>query len=746
MKSSLTALAVAIATVAVTIGASAAPAARARSAKPVRQPWMNASLQPDARVALLLPRMTRDEKLTMVFGQFATDFPPKQFRAPAGARQGSAGYIPGIARLGIPAQWQTDAGIGVASQGGALRKRGRTALPSNLAIAATWNPSVGYQGGAMIGAEARASGFNVMLAGGVNLTRDPRNGRNFEYGGEDPWLAGTMVGAQMAGIQSNHIISTVKHYAINDQETDRNGGNSVIDPKAAKMSDLLAFEIAIGKGDPGSVMCAYNHVNGPWACESPWLLTDVLRRDWGFRGYVMSDWGATHSTAPAIAAGLDQQSGYPFDEQPYYGANLKKALADGSVTPGQLDTMVSRILYAMFRHGVFDHPIKAAPMDFPAALLAKDKAISQAAAEEGIVLLKNERRLLPLVASAQKIVVIGGYADKGVLAGGGSSLVYPVEGNAVPDLEPKIWPGPIMYYPSAPLTELRRLLPGASITFVDGTDAAQAAAAARDADVAIVFANRWEGEAFDVPLGLPDNQDALIRAVADANAKTVVVLQSGGPVLTPWAGKVGALLAAWFPGSGGGAAIARVLTGQVNPSGRLPVSFPRSANQLPRPEAPAKGDVVYREGELVGYKWYQSRRETPAFPFGFGLSYTDFGYANLQAVENRGAVRVSFTATNGGAVAGKAVGQVYASRQGWQSPMRLVGYAKAELDPGQSRTMTVDLDPRLFADWDERGNCWHVASGSYRLMLGASSEQLTDRASVELREGDFGGIRGFCRR
>nr|WP_320407150.1 glycoside hydrolase family 3 C-terminal domain-containing protein [Sphingomonas hengshuiensis] len=645
------------------------------------RPWANARLTPEARVALLLPRLTQDEKLVLVFGYFGTDFPPKKFKAPVEARAGSAGYIPAIPRLGIPAQWLTDAGIGVATQGGAARKRERTALPSNLATAATWDPELAYKGGAMIGAEARASGFNVMLAGGVNLAREPRNGRNFEYGGEDPLLAGTMVGAQIAGIQSNGIISTIKHFAINDQETDRNAGNSVIDPKAAHLSDLLAFELAIEKGNPGSVMCSYNRVNGPFACESAWLLKDVLRGAWGYKGYVMSDWGAVHSTVPSVAAGLDQQSGYPFDEKPYLGEELKKALAEGSVKPAQLDAMASRILYAMFRHGLFDRPVTDAAMDLPDAMLASHAAITRADAEDSIVLLKNSGGVLPLAGTAKRIVVIGGYADKGVIAGGGSSLVYPKGGNAVPGLEPKFWPGPIMYYPSSPLDALRRAHPGAQIDFVDGKDAAAAASAARAADVAIVFATQWAGEAFDVSLSLKDGQDALIDTVASANPKTVVVLQSGGAVLTPWAPKVAAILSAWFPGTAGGEAIANVLTGKVNPSGHLPLSFPASLAELPHPAEPAKGDVQYTEGAAVGYKWYDLKGIQPAYAFGHGLSYTTFGYSALSAKASAKAITASFTVRNTGAVRGKAVAQLYAAGSGWEAPRRLVGFQKVDLAP-----------------------------------------------------------------
>ena len=349
------------------------------AAEPRKAPWSNARLSPDVRARLVLARMTQEEKLTLVFGYFGTDFPSKNnFRTPSEARAGSAGYIPGIPRLGIPAQWQTDAGIGVATQGTAAKKRERTALPSGLAVTAAWNPELAFKGGAMIGAEARASGFNVVLAGGVNLMREPRNGRNFEYGGEDPLLAGTMVGSMVAGIQSNKIISTIKHYAFNDQETDRDTGNSIIEPAAARMSDLLAFQLAIERGHPGAVMCSYNRVNGFHACENPWLLTQVLRKDWGWKGFVMSDWGATHSTAAAANAGLDQDSGFPFDDQPYFGAPLKEAVAKGAVTPAQIDLMAGRILRSMFAHGLFDHPITGAPMDLAPAMLARNAAVTRA--------------------------------------------------------------------------------------------------------------------------------------------------------------------------------------------------------------------------------------------------------------------------------------------------------------------------------------------------------------------------------
>lgn len=695
------------------------------------RPWMDAALPAEKRVALLMAQMTLEEKRTLMMGYFGTDFPPRNSKAPPEARPGSAGYVPGIARLGIPAQWQTDAAIGVATQGGAARKRERTALPSNLAIAASWDPQLAYRGGAMIGAEARASGFNVMLAGGVNLEREPRNGRNFEYGGEDPLLAGSIVGAAVAGVQSNHIVSTVKHYALNDQETDRNAGNVVIDHDAARMSDLLAFKIAIEKGRPGSTMCAYNRVDGDFSCENEWLLDTVLRKDWEWPGYVMSDWGATHSTAKALRAGLDQQSGYPFDKEAYFGEELVKAVAAGEVSEDLVDRAASRILYAMFEHGLFDDPVTSAPMDLSADMLAAHARVSRDAAADSIVLLKNEGRVLPLAATARKIAVVGGHADKGVLAGGGSSLVYPVGGNAVPGLQPAFWPGPVMYYPSSPVEALRARVPDAEIVFIDGSDPAAAAAQARDADMAIVFATQWAGESFDVSLTLPDNQDALIESVAAANRKTVVVLETGGSVLTPWRDKVSGILAAWFPGTSGGEAIADVLTGRVNPSGHLPLTFAARLDQLPHPEAPAKGDVRYTEGAVSGYKWFAAKGEAPAFPFGHGLSYTSFAFDGLTAQRAGTDLSVHFRATNTGALAGKAVAQVYVSGPGLPAPMQLAGFAKIPLVAGASAPVAVTLDPRLLASFTAAKG-WQIAGGRYTLSLGRSSSDIVEKIDVTL--------------
>ncbi len=581
----------------------------------------------------------------------------------------------------------------------------------------------------MIGSEARADGFNVLLGGSVNLMREPRNGRNFEYAGEDPLLAGTIAGAAIAGVQSNKIVSTVKHYAVNDQETDRNDGNALIEEGALRMSDLLAFQIAIEQGDPGSVMCAYNRVGGLYSCENPFLLNQVLREEWAFPGYVLSDWGAVHSTAASVNAGLDQESGFGLQRADWFNADkLKAALAAGEITQDQIDLMAARILRSMFAHGLIDDPVlEGQPIDF-----AANRGVSQRAAEAGIVLLKNERDLLPLAASARRIAVIGGHADKGVLSGGGSSQVYPDGGNAVPGLEPTSWPGPVVYYPSSPLEELRKLLPEAVIEYADGSDPAAAARLAAAADVALVFGTQWASESIDVELKLDGEQDALVDAVAAANPDTVVVLQTGGPVLMPWADEVPAILAAWYPGRMGGAAIARVLTGAVNPSGHLPATFPRSLEQLSWPGELRKGDLVYEEGALVGYKWFDAKGHAPLFPFGHGLSYTTFDYDHLVATREGEGLVAMLEVTNTGTRAGADVVQLYVSGRGWHAPRRLGGFTRVELEPGERKRVEIHVDPRLLGDWYTNRPGWTHAAGAYTVSVGHSSRELTGSVLIEL--------------
>jgi beta-glucosidase len=695
-----------------------------------------------ARADALVAQMTTDEKIALVHGLF----PPMAAGKTAEELIPSAGHIDGLARLGVPLVRESDASLGVANQIEQRKGDVATALPSGLATAASFDPAIARAGGEMIGAEARAKRFNVLLAGGVNLTRDPWNGRNFEYLGEDPLLAGEMGGAHIAGVQSNRIVSTIKHLALNAQETGRMVVDARLDEASLRESDLLAFQIAIEKGRPGSVMCAYNKVNGDWSCENDFLLNKVLKGDWGYPGWVMSDWGAVHSTVKAANGGLDQQSGQELDKGPYFQEPLKQAVASGAVPVARLDDMVARYLTGLIETGAFDTPAPAAALaiDYP-----RHAAVAQRAAEAGIVLLKNEGGILPLAAGARRIVLIGGHADVGVLSGGGSSQVRSVGGAPI---EVPLTSGAassfarVTYHASSPLRAIQAAMPQAQVRFVDGKDVAAAAAAAKAADLAIVFATQWTTEAQDVPnLSLPDGQDALIAAVAAAQPRTVAVMETGGPVLMPWLSRVPAVVQAWYPGQKGGEALANILTGRVNPSGRLPITFPASAAQPPRP-APVGLDTLntlegqaaanpanasqyelksfpvdYVEGADVGYRWYERSGQRPLFPFGHGLSYTSFAYRNAK-VTGGAALTVSFDVVNTGRRAGSDVPQVYVAREGTTEPMRLAAFGRVTLQPGQSRRVTLVAEPRILADYDTALPGWRVTGGRYRVALARDAE------------------------
>ena len=665
------------------IGLAATNSARADEAD---KPWLDRKRSPEERAELAVGAMTLDEKIGMLNGSFGSALLKDR---PSDKRIG-AGHVPGVPRLGIPELFESDASLGVANSGEMRKGDVATALPSSLSLGASFDPQLAYAGGAMIGSEARAKGFNVLLAGGANLVRDPWGGRAFEYLSEDVWLTGVLAGESIRGIQSNNIVSTIKHFALNPQESGRYVVDARMDESALRQSDLLAFEIAIERGNPGSVMCGYNKVNGDWDCENSFLLNDVLKRDWHYPGWVMSDWGAVHSTIKAAKSGLDQESGRELDREVYFGAPLKAAVTSASLPTSLVDEKVRRILRTMFAHGLIDDPAPGIPqaIDYEAHAL-----VAQRAAEGGIVLLKNSQGVLPLAATARRIAVFGAHADVGVLSGGGSSQVRSVGGNAFEI--PLAGAGPFSgllrqtYHASSPLEAIRKRVGTAKVSFSDGTDLAGASREAAGADVAIVFAEQWRSEVLDVEtLRLSDAQEALIAAVSKANKHTIVVLETGGPVTMPWLDKPAAVMEAWYPGQRGGEAIARVLFGEVNPSGKLPVTFPADRPQPPRADIPgldqAKAEfkritemppadlgsldltgnmksfpVDYREGADAGYRWYGRTNLKPAFPFGFGLSYTHFSYSDL-AYEPGLSPRVSFSIRNNGKVRGAEVGQVYA--------------------------------------------------------------------------------------
>lgn len=706
-------------------------------------PWADTSLSADARAELAVAAMTDDEKFSWISGPMA--LPMGDQPMPEGAI-GSGGFYPAIPRLGLPAIQQSDASLGVTNPMGIRQGDDATALPSSLLLGATFDPELAHATGAVVGREARAKGFNVVLGGGANLLREARGGRNFEYVSEDPLVTGVIAGASIAGIQSERVVSTTKHFVLNPEEISRVMASSDIGEGALRESDLLAFQIAIEHGEPGSVMTAYNLVNGAYAGEHEFLISDVLKGDWGYPGWVMSDWGATHSTELAALAGLDCQSGANLDPVPYFGQPLRDAVAAGRVPQARIDDMVRRILRSLFAAGVVDDPPQpGGAIDYDAHRL-----LAQCSAENGIVLLKNEGRILPLASGLGSVLVIGAHADQGVLAGGGSSEVRPVGHIAVPVPAPVSWHPSKAYHPSPPLEAIKAEAGAGTVEFLPGDDIAVAVAAARAADVVIVFGEQWRTESIDVPdLALPDDQDALIAAVAAANPRTIVVLETGGPVAMPWLAEVPAVIEAWYPGSGGGPAIAGVLFGRVNPAGRLPVSFPAHEKQLPRPQQrdpktttsdpgwPIVGDIVHVdydiEGSDVGYRWHEREGHEPLFPFGFGLSYTEFERSALEARWDGSRLVTTFTVTNVGDRAGIDTPQIYVARTGADGfAGRLAAFTRVELAVGESRTIEIAADSRLLARFDTDRREFVVAAGEYEVRLAESATSIVERITVEI--------------
>lgn len=714
------------------------------------QPWMDKSLSPDKRADLVLKQMTLDEKILLLHGNGMAHVGNWQMPL-TNQSNGGAGYIAPIPRLGIPGINMSDAAYGVRSSG----ENGRysTALPSNAGAAASWDRKAAYEYGALIGRELRAQGYNMTLGGGVNLTREPRNGRTFEYLGEDPVLAGTLVGQLMTGEQAQHVIGDIKHYAINDQETGRNIVNAIISKRAMRESDLLAFQIGIRDAHPGAVMCSYNRINGDYACENEYLLKEVVKGDFQFPGFVLSDWGGTHSTVKASHAGLDNEE--PMAD--FFGHALKKAVeTTKQVSLAEINDHAHRMLRSYFADGVIDDPVQKGVVD-----VERDLDVSQHIEEGSIVLLKNEKSILPLESNkVHSIAIIGAHADVGMLSGGGSAQVDPPGGNAIapPGQGATHWQDHI-WFPTSPLKQMRAAMPLVEVTYNAGEDPVAAAAAAKSADVAIVFVQQWESEGMDLPtLALPDNQDALVEAVAAANRHTIVVLETGSVALMPWADKVEGIVEAWYSGSRGATALANVLTGVVNPSGKTANTFPLADADLPHTTIPplpeedkgqgthavnAGGDarsqysVHYDEGLKVGYKWYDSEQKQVLFPFGYGLSYTSFAYSHLKVIPGE-SPKLSFMVKNSGKRAGAEVAEVYAMLPAStdEPPKRLVGFEKLMLEAGQSREVSIDIDPLYLSIYDEASGRMKVVQGTYTFAVGGSSQSLPLKQQIELAAGN----------
>lgn len=836
----LGAFAAVLATAGLTAGPATATAAPGTAADGTC-PWVGSHAPIDQRVGQVLAQMTLDDKIAMVHG--AGDSP-------------YTGHIPANPRLCIPQLKMQDGPVGV-------RMGNTTQLPAAADLAASFDPALGQSYGSVIGAEDKAKGVDVDLGPTINIVRDPRWGRAFESYSEDPYLTGKIAAADINGVQSQGVQAQMKHWAAYNQETNRNtpADNANIDDRTMHEIYTAAFGTAVAEAHPSSAMCSYSSINGTFACENA-ALNKILKDQFGFDGFITSDWGATHSTVGSANAGLDMQ----MPDGTYFDAALKQAVLDGQVAQGRVDDMVTRIMREEFRFGLFDHPSP----DTPDAVAATPDhiAVARQAAEAGTVLLKNQSNLLPLDTSKQhSIAVIGDGAGTDTMSAGGGSAtvdgtgtvtpfdgikaragsgvnVQYAQGNPPPSgqpypaigsqyltppsgtgqglqgdyytnktltgtptatrVDPQVsfnWPGSPA--PGVPHTDFstkwtgtitppttgtytfgltsddgsRLLINGkqvidnwrdqaantetGQVTLTAGVPAqievdyyqaggaavvnlgwlppgdlkGQAAALAAKSDVAVVYANNFEYEGGDLAnIDLPTDQNQLIDAVAQANPNTIVVLNTGSAVTMPWLDKVKGVFEAWYPGQQAGNAIASLLYGDVNPSGKLPVTFPKSLDQVPA-STPAQwpgvnGQVQYSEGVNVGYRWYDAKGTTPLYPFGYGLSYTSFQFSGPQIegqkLDENGKIGVSVEVTNTGSRAGSEVAQLYLSdpAASGEPANQLKGFQKVALRPGETKRVHFELTARDASFWNTQAQAWTLAAGQYTVHVGDSSRNL----------------------
>lgn len=700
---------VAIAVVAVLFAENSPVFANAATNQP--KPWMNPSLTPEQRADLLVHTMTLRDKISIMHGVYPMPV------------TGYAGYVLPNPRLSIPALTEADGRAGVGNDATDV-----TVLPVPISVSSSWDIDLMNRFGKVLGNEEWGKGTNVALAPTMDVVRVPEWGRTFESYGEDPYLNAHMAIAEIRGIQSQGPIANANMYLTMNQETKRFTSNSVVDRRTLHEIYLPPFEAAVERGHVGTVMCAYIKTNGFYSCENPYVLNELLRKQLGFNGWVMSDWGATHSTAASLNAGLDQEmpSGYFYNE-----LSIQAALKDGQVKQATIDEHVHRILVTMFRFGLFDK--KQTGTWSSDVRTPEHTAFAREAAEQGSVLLKNENNLLPL-SHASSIAVIGragGVMPK--IAGSGSSGM--VAGHVV-----------------SPLEGIRkRVSPGNKVSYADGSDISRATEIARAAKVAIVFANTDETEGGDRPnLELPKGQDDLISAVAATNPNTIVVLDTGGPVLMPWIGKIRGLIEAWYPGEEDGNAIAAILFGDVDPSGKLPLTFPRIATEIPTVGAEqwpgVNGNSTYSEKLDVGYRWYEAKNIAPLFPFGFGLSYTTFKLSHLSITpqnvdwtagnpnEN---IRAELDVANTGKRAGAEVIQIYVEQPAGngEPPRQLRAFTKVDLNSGERKHVILELEKRSFSIYDAAAHAWKFPDGTYRIFAGTSSRDLPLHSEVRISNG-----------
>jgi beta-glucosidase len=673
-------------------------------------PWLNQSLPISERVGMLISRMTLAEKIAEMYVNGGT---------PSGPYAGYEGYVPPQPALCIPDLVEQDDSLGVGAG-----PSGVTQLPAEVSLASAWDPSLARQYGVVNGREHWEKGIAMALGPGVNIQRDPRWGRNFEMFSEDPFLTAALGTADIEGLQSQRVMADVKHFVAYNQETYRQppGYDSIVGTRALHEIYLPPFYGAVKQANAASIMCSYAARNGEYSCEDASLLTGILDGRWGFQGFIRSDGGANSSTIDSANAGLDQERGSYF----WDNGRLAAAVADGEVKVSTIDEAVRRILTEMFRFGLFNDPpggTLSTPANSPA-----DGAFARNVAERGTVLLRNAGHILPLsTATTKSIAVIGSNGTTSpVTAGGGGAYVRPP-------------------YVVSPLTGIAdRAGSAVTVTSYSGSDPTAAAATAHSAQVAVVFASDPEAEGSDLTnISLPNGQDAMIESVAAANPNTIVVLNTGGPVLMPWLGKVKAVLEAWYPGQEDGNAIASVLFGNTDPSGHLPETFPANLSQIPT-ISPSRfpgvsHEVHYSEGLEVGYRYYDAHHVTPLFPFGYGLSYTRFRFSHLtisprsfinfasgpDAPAGQGAQLAKITAriTNGGSVRGSDVVQLYLvdPTSAGEPPRQLKGFQRVMLSPHKSRTVSFPITGHDLSYFDAAANGWTLPDGRFSVYVGDSS-------------------------
>lgn len=654
--------------------------------------WMDTSLDADTRAEALVAAMSLEQKINQTHG----DAPEEDFRV-----------VLGIEELCIPDLTVTNGPAGVGSGPEFLGNVPATALPSPLLLAATWDPAMAEKYGHVQGTEMLAIGRNLLEAPDVDLARLPFNGRTFEAYGEDPWLVSRIGVANIQAIQSHDIIAMVKHYTVNNQENQRGTIDVQVSERTLRELYLPPFEAAVLEADVSSVMCSYNSINGAHGCENEVLLTDILKGEWGFRGFVQSDFFAMKSTVESAESGTDLEMPMPIR----FGDPLLAAVRDGLVPEARIDDMLQRRFREMFRFGLFDRePMK---FDIP---VDEHAVIAREIGAAGSVLLRNEGDLLPLDDTQSfSIALLGPWADKAATGGGGSSIVNPIR--AV-----------------TPAEIIQQRLAGSSVELTIDADAGPAAAAqlASAADIAVVIVGSLETEGADrETMSLPDDQDALIAAVAAANPQTIVFVHAGSPITMPWVNDVATIVEGWYPGGEDGETTAALLFGDTYPSGKLPITFPVAMSDglsnTPERYPGVDGKVYYDEDLQVGYRWFQSQNIEPLFAFGFGLSYTSFSISDLvvspSVILPGNSLSLQVKVGNTGDQPGAEVIQAYVAypAQLGEPPKQLRAFQKVTLQPGESKTVELAFNARSLAVWDTPSHDWMVHPGSYTVFVGSSS-------------------------